>query len=557
MQRNDEAPSAPSAVAIEDPGKREFLKTFGTVGLGMGVGLGLPAAGIVNVASAALPPSQAQNGWQRRNRAFLKRMQAALGQQSSFQGGQQANGDENLPGHIASHTKGLPHNDLGEVDPGAYNRLLIAVNSGTSQDLAAVPMGTPGARLVQPRMGFNYSLIGQDAQGWRIPPPPRFASDEIAAEMVECYWGALTRDVPFVEYPSHPLIAQAASDLSMQPGYDGPRPGGSIDAQTLFRSALPGTLEGPWLSQFFWMPVQQGAYSTPQVLTPPLAGVDYSTSYADWLANMRGGGGGPTAAAGTPRWICTSRDLTRSLQLDVPLGFGYQHVMLALIHLLRLGIPRNPGLPIPPSNEADGLNGQLWELVARCTLAALTPVFWQKWQVHRRLRPEAYAGRVHNHINGAATYPIPTALLGSQALAATFSRYGTYLMPMAWKGGCPPHPSYPSAHAVIAAAGVTVLKAFFDGNAALPNPVLANADGTALVPYAGAPLTVEGELNKLAANIGISRVQTGIHFRSDSMQSIALGERMAINMLSELKPLRGGAFDNFTFRRFDGSLVTV
>ena len=41
------------------------------------------------------------------------------------------------------------------------------------------------------------------------------------------------------------------------------------------------------------------------------------------------------------------------------------------------------------------------------------------------------------------------------------------------------------------------------------------------------------------------------------MQSIALGERMAINMLSELKPLRGGAFDNFTFRRFDGSLVTV
>ena len=347
------------------------------------------------------------------------------------------------------------------------------------------------------------------------------------------------------------------SDLSMQPGYDGPRPGGSIDAQTLFRSALPGTLEGPWLSQFFWMPVQQGAYSTPQVLTPPLAGVDYSTSYADWLANMRGGGGGPTAAAGTPRWICTSRDLTRSLQLDVPLGFGYQHIMLALIHLLRLGIPRNPGLPIPPSNEADGLNGQLWELVARCTLAALTPVFWQKWQVHRRLRPEAYAGRVHNHINGAATYPIPTALLGSQALAATFSRYGTYLMPMAWKGGCPPHPSYPSAHAVIAAAGVTVLKAFFDGNAALPNPVLANADGTALVPYAGAPLTVEGELNKLAANIGISRVQTGIHFRSDSMQSIALGERMAINMLSELKPLRGGAFDNFTFRRFDGSLVTV
>ena len=54
MQRNDEAPSAPSAVTIEDPGKREFLKTFGTVGLGMGVGLGLPAAGIVNDANRRL-----------------------------------------------------------------------------------------------------------------------------------------------------------------------------------------------------------------------------------------------------------------------------------------------------------------------------------------------------------------------------------------------------------------------------------------------------------------------------------------------------------------------
>src|SRR6266545_3560526 len=31
---------------------------------------------------------------------------------------------------IANFSKGLPHNDLGEVDPAAYNALLVALASG-------------------------------------------------------------------------------------------------------------------------------------------------------------------------------------------------------------------------------------------------------------------------------------------------------------------------------------------------------------------------------------------------------------------------------------------
>ncbi len=40
---------------------------------------------------------------------------------------------------------------------------------------------------------------------------------------------------------------------------------------------------------------------------------------------------------------------------------------------------------------------------------ALKAVWYQKWSVHRRLRPEVYAGRVHNHKTGAASYPVPYA----------------------------------------------------------------------------------------------------------------------------------------------------
>ena len=58
-------------------------------------------------------------------------------------------------------------------------------------------------------------------------------------------------------------------------------------------------------------------------------------------------------------------------------------------------------------------------------------------------------------------------------------------------------------------------------------------------------------------NIGMSRVQTGIHYRSDAMQSLLLGERVAIGMLSELKFLNADQFDGFKFRRFDGTSITV
>jgi hypothetical protein len=421
-------------------------------------------------------------------------------------------------------------------------------------------MGTPGARFANPRAGFNFSLIGQDAQGLLVPIAPGFGSPETGAEMVEAYWAAMTRDVPFANYTSDTTIAQAAADLSTQPGYSGPG-AGALTPDNMFRTDFPGAQSGPWLSQFFWMPLIVGPYSNEQVLKPPLAGVDYSTSYADWLLNQRGGGGGPTPAATTPRYISNARDLSRALQLDTQLGFAFQHVMQAQLNLNRLQMPRNPSLPAISPNDGAGLNffgaSMFQNLVGLASQQALQSVFWQKWQVHRRIRPEAYAGRAHNHIVGAATYPVSIHLLNSAAINAIFSRNGTYLLPQAWKGGCPIHPSYPSAHGVNTGAAITLLKAFYDGTAVLPNPVAANADGTALVPYAGAALTVEGELNKLAMNIGINRVQTGIHYRSDAVQGLLLGEQMAISILREMKGLYADVFGGFAFRRFDGTAIVV
>jgi len=92
--------------------------------------------------------------------------------------------------------------------------------------------------------------------------------------------------------------------------------------------------------------------------------------------------------------------------------------------------------------------------------------------------------------------------------------------------------------------------------------VVPSADGLSLEPYqGGAALTVGGELDKLASNIATGRNLAGVHWRSDALESLLLGEAMAISMLADQRPTynenRSGFFQGYTFTRFDGTRVTV
>lgn len=118
------------------------------------------------------------------------------------------------------------------------------------------------------------------------------------------------------------------------------------------------------------------------------------------------------------------------------------------------------------------------------------------------------------------------------------------------------HPSYGAGHATVAGACVTILKAFFDTSTVLvsrpnddaPNSILfsryqANDSHVAYVPddskqqlksiSPDCPLTLEGELNKLAANISIGRNMAGVHYYSDYYDSLRMGEEIAIGILEE------------------------
>jgi len=50
-------------------------------------------------------------------------------------------------------------------------------------------------------------MEGADAAALASPAPPAFSSAQAAGEMVEDYWQALTRDVPFSQYGTDPTIA--------------------------------------------------------------------------------------------------------------------------------------------------------------------------------------------------------------------------------------------------------------------------------------------------------------------------------------------------------------
>ncbi|MEO1704330.1 MAG: bromoperoxidase, partial [Pseudomonadota bacterium] len=71
------------------------------------------------------------------------------------------------------------------------------------------------------------------------------------------------------------------------------------------------------------------------------------------------------------------------------------------------------------------------------------------------------------------------------------------------------------------------------------------------------PLTLEGELNKLAANISIGRNMAGVHYFSDYYDSLRMGEAIAIGMLEEQALCYPTDDFVLSIPTFDGDLVRI
>ena len=522
-------------------------------------------------------------------KAFLVRVEAAKQELQIGIPPHPTNGDEErYPNKIATDTRALPHNQLGEVDLNAYESEIRALTTLNPDDFENIQLGL-GRKLTSPQGPLALSLEGLNAAQIAVPVPPTLEGSAQAAEAVELYWQALLRDVSFDKFNNntdHPGVLAAVEDLNKLSTFRGPKENGQVTPQTLFRGSAiyvdksspsgrktrfvtpPGVLDGPYISQFLLLNIPLNTQYIPAVIRTALPGNDFLTTYNEWLLIQNGGSSGRSIQYDpTRRYISTVRDLGEYAHIGGASYLGALQILSTAPNsdplLGGIGAPFSPTNPYNKSRtQSSGVGsfaaGYFQTLLLLAPSRVIRAAYWQKWYVHRRLRPEAYAGLVHNNLVNNTQYPINFEVLNSKALAQIFSTFGSYLLPQAYPEASPTHSSYPSGAAATAAVSVTLLKAFFDETFVIPNPVQPDPnDPTRLIPYSGPPLTVGGELNKLAANYGIGRGHGGIHWRSDVAASLSLGEEVAISILRDEKLGYNERFEGYTFTKFDGTKITV
>lgn len=540
------------------------------------------------------------------------------------------NGEEQLyPTLIASFTKGLCHDDMGIVaDTSHFDAFVSACNTGDIDEIAALPLGPPrdedgiptwrscAAQNPPARVrgwesmaaGRTYDLQGPDAQSVVMPPAPLLNSDELVAEMAEVYLMALTRDIPISRWSESEEIGGAINFLNSLPWFSEPATGeetcaeiarrrGPVTLSNLFRGLLPGSLVGPYQSQFLVCGsdpigdsgsasrssgiVQYGALSINQRVRVAKACQDFMTSL-DYFLDVQDGAAlsGREEYEDKDRFVATLRDLATYVHYDAL----YEAYLNACIVLLANGAPLDPGLPFVGDDSIDKQQGfalyggpHILTLVTEVSTRALKAVRFSKFNVHRRARPESIGGLIHLHKTTGCFPEVDKLVTELEPILEKVARHNreinennssgdedvpeSYLLPMAFSEGSPNHPSYGSGHAAVAGACVTILKAFFKEDHVLENEFLVDDDGDTItdrVAETGDPpvLTVGGELEKLADNIAIGRNAAGVHYFSDQWESLLLGEKIAIGILEETRLTYREKF-HFSFTKFDGELVQI
>ncbi|MCY4180579.1 MAG: vanadium-dependent haloperoxidase, partial [Litoreibacter sp.] len=386
------------------------------------------------------------------------------------------------------------------------------------------------------------------------------------------------------DFPVRPRAKKAAKTLDAQTAFRGSSPGVTV-GHYLSQFMWIGNGSNPATGEI--------AYG-PQLVSQKVAAAekkdDYMTDWAPWHevqqgcdVNKSNGTSGGQKFTDTRRFICTPRDLATYVHVDAL----YQAYLNACLILLGQGAPFDSGFshlsgmrksfptsgPLEPNAGGFALYGgpHILSLVTEVATRALKAARYQKFNLHIRARPEVLAARLEKASAIETAHPELCGILSDMAkdLDHTIKEIKdhnghlndgtkTALLPMAFAEGSPMHPAYAAGHATVAGACVTVLKAFFDTGAKLvernkngkvsigffgPDPDASdsfvqyapNATGSELVKDTKlkCPLTLEGELNKLAANISIGRDMAGVHYFSDYYDSLRMGEQIAIGMLEE------------------------
>ncbi|MEM7475118.1 MAG: bromoperoxidase [Planctomycetota bacterium] len=422
-----------------------------------------------------------------------------------------------------------------------------------------------------------------------------------------------------------------------------------LSTHSVFRGSTPGAMAGPYISQFMLIGsesiagcgggrssfpgtaatfdlqdgfIPYGSLVIDQRTITHRAGLDHMTNWCRWLDVQNGAAlGGTDQFESERRFITTPRDLATYVHYDAL----YEAYLNACLIMLSMGVPFSKGFP-----EGSGVRTpfatfggpHILSLVTEVATRCLKAVRRQKFNYHRRARPEAMGGRLTLSKLGAGAHlgnaedafertlkELPDVIVKAivalnkeqnesveihcvdekgakvsclpthpQKTGKTSKSYtetqlakANLLLPMAFPEGSPMHPAYGAGHATVAGGCVTMLKAFFemfeDNDSFVERKLRSDDKDIAFVPTENGkslkdvsksegPLTIQGELDKLAANISIGRNMAGVHYYSDYYDSLRLGERVAVSILMEQAPTYGETVES-TFTSFDGDHITI
>ncbi len=571
--------------APKSPARRSFLgKAGGAAAAAVAAGY-IPLEPLLggkhSAAEASVIPYGSEN---REDASFSYRTNTAQAEKIDV-GVLPDNGDAaRFSDHSGNWSKTLLHDDLGVVNNNAWNSFIRALRTGQFSDFENIIVGNPGgtnftATLNGPQGCLAFDLEGLDSHATVIPPAPSVTSAQTAAEEVEHYWGALLRDVPFSQYAGNPTAAHAANDMNRLSFVRSaantylPFP---VTPQNLFRGQVTGgdgNVHGPYLSQFMLQPTFLGAQPLSQQLQSFQPGQDFLTDVEEYERVQNGFLPSASLAFDGFRYARNGRALAAYTHVDAL----HQAYFVAVLVLLGINAPLNPGNPYVGSRTEHGF-GTLGGPDALATIPematrALKASWFHKWIINLRLRPEEYGALVQARLTNAHPFPQAAAqlhpdVLNSAGLAASFAKFGSYLMPQAFPEASPSHPCYPAGHGTVGGACIAALKFFFDGSqpirplllAAGSDVVDSSPDGLSLVPYTGADrdsLTINGELSKLAYNITFGHgIHAGIHFRSSSHFAVLLGEQAGISILRDRAQSYNEPF-TINITKFDGTTATI
>jgi hypothetical protein len=511
-----------------------------------------------------------------------------------------------------SFHKGLQHNnhDGRLISNTDYENMRNTIICNDQKNFMTLPLAKDSIfKLANPFAALATIIIGAPQNVMTLDNCPSLSSKQGAAEMVELYAHVLARDVSFIEYNDNIIINHLLQETDLNHPeillYLGSSPAVPLlpfTSQNIFRGVGYGENIGPYISQFLLLDVIAGALKTKQqYLVPPTRQkANVGGFRVEWGANLQEtinlqNGNLSLNPAATPanklipKYIYSGRSLAEAVHNDPTYQFFYQSALI----LQSLGAKANSGCPVYLNQGSFvTINGasSLLSAIGDIAGVAIKHSWYWKWLHYRKLRPETFGLWVHDIKAGLVpnkeNFDISNILLDNHILVDIVNINSTvlpgtksYTLLQAYREGAPIHPSYISGHAIIAGACITILKIYFDGEqkwmtlpsvisgalSGMPNVIIqANNNGTALVTYLGntTDITISTELNKLASNIAIGRNWAGIHYRTDAMKGIELGEAIAIDYMQDLlSTMVENKLENsppfITFRKFNGKFTTI